>query len=36
MKTEQEIKDRIKNTENIIYLDETGAGVLSGNLIKRN
>lgn len=32
MKTEQEIKDKIENSNNVIYLDETGAGPLCGDL----
>lgn len=32
MKTEQEIKQKIENTELVIYLDECAAGVLSGDL----
>lgn len=32
MKTEQEIKDKIKNTELVIYLDECAAGNLCGDL----
>ena len=32
MKTEQEIKNKIENTELVIYLDECAAGVLSGDL----
>ena len=32
MKNEQEIKDKIENTELVIYLDECAAGVLSGDL----
>lgn len=32
MRTEQEIKDKIKNTEKVIFLDETGAGPLCGDL----
>ena len=32
MKTEIEIKNKIDNTELVIYLDECAAGVLSGDL----
>lgn len=32
MRNEQEIKDKIENTELVIYLDECAAGVLSGDL----
>lgn len=32
MRTEQEIKQKIENTELVIYLDECAAGVLSGDL----
>lgn len=32
MKSEQEIKQKIENTELVIYLDECAAGVLSGDL----
>lgn len=32
MRSEKEIKDKIKNTDLVIYLDECAAGVLSGDL----
>ncbi len=32
MRTEEEIKQKIENTELVIYLDECAAGVLSGDL----
>ena len=32
MRNEQEIKEKIENTELVIYLDECAAGVLSGDL----
>lgn len=32
MRTEQEIKDKIEQTDLVIYLDECAAGVLSGDL----